>query len=88
MIVVVVADAVEKNKTSNIRKPKQRRSRRSKRTKKQEELPSVAVLAARETALAELGSRNSNIGDSIISNNSCISNGRYRGEGRNRKNGM
>ena len=51
-------------------------------------MPSVAVLAARETALAELGSRNSNIGDSIISNNSCISNDRYRGEGRNRKNGM
>ena len=64
------------------------KKQKKQKSKKEEELTSVAVLAARETALAELGSRNSNIGGSIIRNNSCISNDRYRGEGRNRKDGM
>ena len=66
---------------------KKQKKQKSKRAKEEEELTSVAVLAARETALAELGSRNSNGGGSSISNDCCISNDRYRGEGRNRKNG-
>ena len=69
-------------------KSKRAKEQKSKRAKEEEELTSVAVLAAKETGLAELGSRNSNGGGSSISNDCCISNDRYRGEGRNRKNGM
>ena len=83
-----MAEAIEETRQAISENQSNEEAEEAKEQKKQEELPSVAVLAARETALAEQGSRNSNIGDSIISNNSCISNDRYRGEGRNRKNGM
>ena len=82
-----MAEAIEETRQAISENQSNEEAEEAKEQKKQEELPSVAVLAARETALAEQGSRNSNIGGSIISNNSCISNGRYRGEGRNRKNG-
>ncbi len=82
-----MAEAIEETRQAISENQSNEEAEEAKEQKKMEESPSVAVLAARESALAELGSRNSNIGDSIISNNSCISNGRYRGEGRNRKNG-
>ena len=84
----MVAEAIEETRQAISENQSNRRSRRSERAKEEEELTSVAVLAAKETALAELGSKNSHGGGSGISNNSCISNGTYKSEGRNRKNGM
>ena len=83
----MVAEAIEETRQAISENQSNRRSRRSERAKEEGELTSVVVLAAKETALAELGSRNSNGGGSSISNDCCISNDRYRGEGRNRKNG-